>query len=281
VTLSPSSVFSFRFILTLVVLSSSLTHGASGKEALANFQPLIAVIIDDLGEQRVLGERAIALPEAVSCAVIPHTTYGTYLAELAAAAGHEVLLHLPMQSVEQAEYSSADEINLDTNRSHLTSILDGDLAEIPHVVGINNHMGSLITRHPGHMEWLMDELNNRGDLFFIDSYTTASSIAFEVAVEKGVPAARRDVFLDNELTLANVAWEFERLKQEARLQGFAIAIGHPNEVTLGFLEQALPELANEGFRLVHVSEIVEMQKHYPVLSPVEARMMSFSGPDKR
>ncbi len=220
--------------------------------------PLIAIIIDDLGNQRAKGERVIALPGPVACAVIPHTAYGTYLAEKAYAAGKEVLLHLPMQPIEMGRIAGPDQIRLDTDRSNLRRILNADLDDVPHTVGVNNHMGSLITRHPGHMEWLMDELKTRGDLFFIDSYTTASSVAHEMAIEKGVPTARRTVFLDTVISAANVASEFERLKQEARKRGYAIAIGHPYTVTLDYLEKALPLLAEQGFQLVPVSRIVEL-----------------------
>jgi polysaccharide deacetylase 2 family uncharacterized protein YibQ len=248
----------------LAVLSLSLASLALANPATSSATPdspaLIAIIIDDLGNQRASGDRVVALPGPVVCAVMPNTAYASYLAEAAHAAGKEVMLHLPMQSVEMERWSSPDEISLDTDQSNMRRILNTDLEGVPHTVGVNNHMGSLITRHPGHMEWLMDELHRRGDLYFIDSYTTAASIAYQMAVEKGVPAARRNVFLDNEMSATNIAKEFERLKKEALQQGFAIGIGHPYPVTLDYLETALPLLAEQGFKLVPVSKIVELQQ---------------------
>jgi hypothetical protein len=246
------------WLLLGLLITGSVVAENSADDVTVVSPPLIAIIIDDLGNQRAKGERVIALPGPVACAIIPHTAYGTYLAEEAYAAGKEVLLHLPMQPIEMERIAGPDQIRLDTDRSNLRRILSTDLDDVPHTVGVNNHMGSLITRHPGHMEWLMDELKTRGDLFFIDSYTTASSIAHEMAIEKGVPTARRTVFLDTDISAANVAKEFERLKQTARKQGFAIAIGHPYLVTLDYLEKALPLLAEQGFQLVPVSRIVEL-----------------------
>jgi hypothetical protein len=260
-------------VLGLIITSFALANPAASLAT--NKSPaLIAIIIDDLGNQRQSGKRVIELPGPVVCAVMPHTAHANYLAEAAHAAGKEVMLHLPMQSVEMERFAGPGEINLDADQRDVRRILSSDLQDVPHAVGVNNHMGSLITRHPGHMEWLMDELSRRGGLYFIDSYTTAASIAYQMAVEKGVPAARRNVFLDNEMSTTNIAKEFERLKSEAMEQGFAIGIGHPYPVTLDYLEKALPLLAEQGFRLVPVSTIVELQQAQDVVNETRSKRIS-------
>jgi len=220
-------------------------------------KPMIAIIIDDLGNQRIPGMRVIELDGPVVCAIMPHTAHSTYLATRAHAAGKEIILHLPMQPVEMDRIAGPGEISLDNNRAELAAILDSDLRSVPHSAGISNHMGSLITRHPGHMRWLMEELQRRGDFYFVDSFTTPDSVAYDIAVETGVPAARRTIFLDNEQTPAALERQFDRLKKRAARDGFAIGIGHPYPVTLEFLQGALPLLAAEGFQLVPVSRIIE------------------------
>ncbi|MFQ5635085.1 MAG: divergent polysaccharide deacetylase family protein [Gammaproteobacteria bacterium] len=220
--------------------------------------PRIALIIDDLGNMLVNSERAAALDGPVACAVLPHTPYARRIAERAHAAGKEVMLHLPLEPVERFAPTSVGMIRIDTTRSQLSRILAIDLASVPHAVGLNNHQGSLLTRHPGHMNWLMAEISGRGDLFFVDSFTSESSVALRFAREHGVPSTRRDVFLDHTPTRAAIEEEFRRLQQIARSRGIAVGIGHPYTVTLDYLEQAIPALRAEGFELVPVSVAIAL-----------------------
>jgi len=220
--------------------------------------PRVAVIIDDLGYALLAGERAINLPGPVACAVLPGTPRATRLAEKAHASGKEVLLHLPLQAEDDIDPDEPGGLRLDMSRAVFTRTLIENIEAVPHVIGINSHRGSLLTRHPGHMNWLMEEIRNRGDLFFVDSYTTAASIALKLAHESGVPAARRDVFLDPDQAPETVAREFARLKELARQNGFAIGIGHPYPATLAFLEEELPKLRSDGFELISISELIAL-----------------------
>jgi polysaccharide deacetylase 2 family uncharacterized protein YibQ len=221
----------------------------------------IAVIIDDLGHVSRLADRVIALNGPVACAILPHTPYAGSIARQAHAAGKEVMLHLPLQAVAEYEATGLGTIKIDTTQAQLLRIFKSDIASIPHVVGVNNHMGSLLTQHPGHMNWLMGALKSRGDLFFVDSYTTEASVALQIAREHGLPSTRRDVFLDNVQTHTAIDKEFQRLKRLARKRGSAVAIGHPYPVTLSYLESALPGLANEGIDLVSIGELVREKRN--------------------
>ena len=218
--------------------------------------PRIAIIIDDLGYQLIAGERTIALPGPVACAILPGAPRARYLANAANAQGKEVLLHLPMQAVGPETSVEATRMTLDMSRSSFAATFAAAFDSVPHAIGINNHRGSLLTRHPGHMQWLMEELLEHDGLFFVDSFTTAESVALQIASELGVHAKRRDVFLDPDKTSVTLQREFERLKSIARKRGSAIAIGHPYKSTLALLERELPRLAEQGFDLVPVSELV-------------------------
>lgn len=217
--------------------------------------PRIAIIIDDLGYQKAAGERAIGLPGPIAYAILPNTPRDAYLARFAHAQGKEVLLHLPLQA-EQDRSAVGGSLLLDMSRQQFLQAFASSIEAVPHVVGINSHRGSLLTRHPGHMGWLMEEILDRGDLFFVDSYTTAESVALRVANESGVPALRRDVFLDPDPEPETLVREFARLKKLARQRGFAVGIGHPYAGTLEFLERALPTLQAEGYDLVSISDLV-------------------------
>ncbi len=220
--------------------------------------PTIAIIIDDLGHSLEAGRRVAALPGPVACAVLPHTPRARDVADAAHAAGKEVLLHLPLEPQEADGGPDPGGIVLDMTRRELARSFDASLASVPHVVGVNTHRGSLLTRHPGHMSWLMEEILARGNLVFVDSYTTADSVALGIAREQGVPAVKRDVFLDHDPTPATVEREFARLKRLARDEGMAVAIGHPHAATLALLERELPRLEKEGFRLVGIRDYVQL-----------------------
>jgi polysaccharide deacetylase 2 family uncharacterized protein YibQ len=217
----------------------------------------IALIIDDLGNVLHAGKRTTALKGPVACAVLPHTPFGSIIARQAHFSGKEVLLHLPLQPIGQVGLTQAGTIDIDNTRDQLVRIFEADIASIPYVVGVNNHMGSLLTRHPGHMKWLMGALKARGNLFFVDSYTTDSSVALQLAREHEIPASRRDVFLDNVPTWAAIDREFARLRRRAKKNGTAIGIGHPYPVTLNYLEYALPGLVSDGIELVTVAALIE------------------------
>ncbi len=236
--------------------AAALALSAAALAAPPGGAPTIAIIIDDLGYQLAAGRRAVALPGPVACAVLPSTPGANLLAEAAHAAGKDVLLHLPLQPMEWDGAAEPGAILLDTTRGELARSFARSLHSVPHAVGVNTHQGSLITRHPGHMSWLMQEIRAQGDLFFVDSRTTHRSIALDIARESGVPAVKRDVFLDPDPDPATVAREFERLKRLARERGMAVGIGHPYPATLALLERELPQLADEGFRLVSISEYV-------------------------
>ena len=219
--------------------------------------PRVAIIIDDMGYHLANGKRAIQLPGAVSFSFLPCAPRARALAEHAHALGKDILLHLPLQAANDDAAPGPSEIHIDMSRERLGHTFDEALGSVPYVIGVNGHRGSLLTRHPGHMQWLMEEIRNREPLFFIDSYTHHESVALQIAIENGVEAMRRDVFLDPDPSPEVVRREFERLKSLARKRGRALAIGHPYPTTLDLLERELPKLADEGFELVRVSELLQ------------------------
>lgn len=245
-----------RVLEPLLAALLALAAGSAGAA------PTIAIIIDDLGYELESGRRAVALPGPVACAVLPHTPRARVLAEAAHAAGKDVLLHLPLQPLGWDGSAEPGGIVLDMSRGQLARAFHESLSSVPYAVGVNTHRGSLLTRHPGHMAWLMQEILAEGGLFFVDSYTTHRSIALGIAVESGVPAVKRDVFLDPDPSPATVAREFARLKRLARSEGMAVAIGHPHPATLALLERELPKLEGEGFRLVDLGTYVLLAEQH-------------------
>jgi hypothetical protein len=231
----------------------------------------VAIIIDDLGNSLDRGREAVALPASVTYAVLPLRPYSRRIAELAHLEGKEVMLHLPMQAMGRRWLGPAG-LHDQMGRADVAEALQVGLEDVPHVAGVNNHMGSRLTQQPQAMRWLMESLQCAGDLYFVDSRTDVRTVARNVAREVGLPNAERDVFLDNEINAAYVRSQFDRLIRHARRHGSAIGIGHPHAETLAALAQLLPQLADQGVEVVPVSQLVERRnppKWHACSSPLQ------------
>ena len=231
------------------------------QDAVPQAGPAVAIIIDDLGHSAALGTRTADLPGPVACAVLPSTPYAQRIAEACHAGGKQVMLHMPMQPTEHNASLHAGMLRLGASRDEFATLLEASLDDIPHVAGVNNHMGSLLTRHLSSMVWLMEELKTRPDLFYVDSRTSPVSVAHAVARQRGVPSVSRDVFLDHDPTESAIRRQFAEGLEVARRGGQVVMIGHPYPATLGVLEEILPTLTGRGFTLVHVADMIRLQAH--------------------
>jgi hypothetical protein len=213
----------------------------------------IAIVIDDMGDNRVNGERALALDAPISYAFLPHTALAPRLAQMAHQKGRDVLLHAPMQSEAHLKLMGPGALTNDMDEYTLRTQLRKNFDAVPFVRGFNNHMGSVLTRDRQRMAWVMQEARSRG-LFFVDSRTISGSVAREVASASQIPNIGRDVFLDHDNSVTAIRKQWQHLLSKARDKGFAVAIGHPYPNTLSVLEQELPKLT--GIDVVPVSSLL-------------------------
>ncbi|GGY80672.1 divergent polysaccharide deacetylase family protein [Marinobacter zhanjiangensis] len=220
-------------------------------------QPTIAIIIDDMGANAVEGRRLIQLEQPLTLAFLPYRRHTTELATSAHRNHKEVMLHAPMDNTRHIGLGAGG-LTVDMDRLTLTSTLRRAIRAIPHVKGVNNHMGSLLTQMPEPMTWIMEELEHY-PLYFVDSRTIATTVAGRTAEEKQVPTLTRDVFLDHEQTEEYLHQQFRQLIRKARENGTAIAIGHPHTITVDYLEKALPELDEQGIAVATVSAVWAMR----------------------
>jgi len=216
----------------------------------------VAIVIDDLGVDRRRTERTIALKGPLTLSFLAYADDLPHLTEAARRAGHELLVHVPMEPMSRSEDMGPNGLAVGLGRDELLRRLRWDLGRFEGYVGINNHMGSRFTSDARSMASVMEELKARG-LLFIDSRTIASTVAGELAQRLGVPNASRDVFLDNERDATAVGERLAVLEATARRHGSAIAIGHPHDGTLAELTIWLDTLAGKGLALVPVSAIVK------------------------
>ena len=218
--------------------------------------PQLAIILDDLGYDRAAADALLALPFPLTVSVLPHLPLSSEVAEEAFRRGDQVLLHLPMESEADGATPEDIELRVGMDAGQVQQALEGMLQTVPHAIGVNNHQGSRATADPALMAALMPALYQHG-LFFIDSRTTAATVAYVAAERSGVRAASRKVFLDDTPTREAVLQQLDLAARDAQRDGSAIAIGHPHPATIAALSEGVPRLASRGVRLVFASEVVQ------------------------
>jgi uncharacterized protein len=231
------------------------TRGSSNGLPLRYLRPVIAICIDDLGEDLAGTDKAMALPQSVALSFLPYADTTPFLAEAAARKGHLVLAHVPMEAL-GPHNPGPMALKHGMDADEIARRLGWHLARVPGIVGMNNHEGSRFTADPRALVPVMATLRAR-HLFFFDSRTGPDSQAMAAAQAAGVMTAARDVFLDDDQSPAAVAAQLELLAREAKRTGIAIAIGHPHDVTLALLKKWLAE--DHGVTLVPLDEAIRLK----------------------
>jgi hypothetical protein len=215
--------------------------------------PVIAICIDDLGEDIAGTDKAMALPKNVALSFLPFADTTPFLAAEAGRKGHEILAHVPMEAVGPIDPGPmALKVGAPDNAARLA----WNIARVPGLVGINNHEGSKFTADAAALTPVVRAVAAR-HLFFFDSRTSADSKVVEIARDAGAPSAGRDIFLDDTPDESAVRKQLAALAALARKQGVAIAIGHPHDATLKVLAQWLTQ--GHGVTLVPLSEAIALK----------------------
>ena len=222
---------------------------AAGKKGLE-----IAIIIDDIGFDLGAVEELARIRAPIAFAVLPNAPHAVEAAEILHAAGKEVLLHQPMEPRSYPEESpGAGALLANMDAREIRRRIAANLAAVPHVSGVNNHMGSLFMEDEARLSVVMDELGKRG-LFFVDSMTSPDSRGREAALRAGVRFAARTIFIDHAPGYAAALANLTRLPLQGWKKGEPLLmIGHPHPETVRALKQALPILREEGVRMIPVS----------------------------
>ena len=221
-------------------------------------QPMIAIVLDDVGAAPGDVAGAVALPAPITLSIMTYAPNAQRVAEAARKAGHEIMVHVPMEAVNRDADPGRNALLTSLTRDEIRQRLDWDLSQFQGYVGINNHMGSRFTQDADGMQVVLEELKARG-LLFLDSRTIASSVGDTLAGQLGIAHLKRDVFLDNVIDEADIRHELARAEGIAKKQGFVIAIGHPHRDTVAALRDWIPEAKARGFVLVPISVIAKKQ----------------------
>jgi polysaccharide deacetylase 2 family uncharacterized protein YibQ len=227
-------------------------------------RPKIAIVIDDMGVAQPHTGQGVALPGPLTMSWFPFAPNLPEQVAAAAARGHEATLHMPMQSFSNSTDSTGpDPLRIDLPPAVNTARLRAALAAVPNIVGLNNHMGSVATRDPALMDIVAREAREHG-MLFLYSVVIPHSVALARAEIAGVPAAARDVFIDNVADPATIRAQLDLIERFARRYGYVIAIGHARRHTVEALEPWLPTLAAKGFALWPLSAAVAYRNRMDV-----------------
>ncbi|MBP2298553.1 divergent polysaccharide deacetylase family protein [Azospirillum picis] len=217
-------------------------------------RPMIAIVVDDMGLDRKRSTRMAGLHGPLTLSWLPYARDLPAQARAARANGHELMLHMPMEpSVHADPGPNALLVSLD--KGEVMRRFRAALDSFDGYVGVNNHMGSRFTADSDALAPVLSELHRRG-LLWLDSRTTPRSAGLPIAQQLKMPWIGRDIFLDNQETVAAVRAQLAKVEQLAKRQGYAVAIGHPHDATIDALSSWLPEVQKRGFVLVPVSAVV-------------------------
>lgn len=217
---------------------------------------VIAVIIDDMGIDQKRSKLAIGLPAPLTLSFIP---YGYHLKELVAAsreAGHEIMLHMPMEPMDPDADPGLNALRTTVPLEENHRRLLWALSRFEGFVGLNNHMGSKFTAWKPGMEMVMREVQARG-LLFVDSFTNNESVGYALARQHRLPSASRDVFIDHDITRAAIDHSLKELEKIARRRGYAVGIAHPHDLTREMLKTWIIDAKSRGIDFVPISNIAQ------------------------
>lgn len=225
------------------------------EDVLSDDRPPVALLVDDFGYNAKLAGRIANLDLPLTWAILPYLDLSGEMARLAGEKGVPFLLHLPMQ----AEIDGEDGpflVGTAMEGSRIQEAVQGAIASLPGLSGVNNHRGSKATSDAGTMEAVLDVVGREG-LIFVDSRTSSGSVAYDLAVKRGIPAAYNCIFLDHEADVQSMKKKLAMMVSRAHREGWAMAICHVRPRTVEFLEELVGDRP-ENIRFVTVPELISI-----------------------
>ena len=224
---------------------------------------LVAFVIDDWGYNKKNLDLLNEIDRPLTLAILPNLHYSKYIAREVKKNNkiHDLILHLPLES-KSNRAAEQKTIRSSMKEDEILSILEGNIESVPGIIGVSNHQGSKATEDKRIIQIIFNELKTK-DLFFLDSLTTSKSVCSDIASKLGLKYVKRDVFLD--LTDQTDLEHFEsyikkqigELASVALEKGSAIGIGHNKKITLQIIKDSIPELENEGLKIVFLKELIK------------------------
>lgn len=268
------------FMLKLIVIITVLFTGfAGGGMSQANAAPVesaeparqVAIVIDDFGNKMNGTEEMLRLPVKFTVAVMPFMPTTKQDAEEAHRLGHDVIVHMPMEPNRGLrKWLGPGAITADLSDAEIRKRIEDAIDNVPHAIGMNNHMGSKITADERVMHIILMVCKERG-LFFLDSRTTHKTIVPKVTKELKVPLLSNDLFLDDVITEQHITKQIGEIRKHLESNDSCIAIGHVGASgmkTAAVLKQTIPQMqSNYNVQFVKLSSMLRSSSGDPFVLP--------------
>lgn len=229
----------------------------------------VAIVIDDFGNGMPGTEEMLHLPVKITAAVMPFMPSTREDAERAHEQGHDVIVHMPMEPNKGLKkWLGPGAITIDLSDEEVRARVEEAIDNVPHAVGMNNHMGSKITANERIMRVVLTVCKERG-LFFLDSRTTHLSVVPKIAEEIGIPLLLNNVFLDDVYTEQHISKQVSVLRKHLETHDRAVTIGHvgpPGKKTASVLKQSIPGIQDIA-TFVKLSDMVQQSMGDPFVLP--------------
>jgi uncharacterized protein len=220
----------------------------------------VAIIIDDIGYDLKPVKELLKVNADLTFAIMPFCPHTREAAEMFHRAHRETLLHLPMEPVSYPrEKPGQGALFTEMNEEELVFQLEKDIADVPYISGVNNHMGSKFMMDEKKLTLVFTKLKKK-KLFFIDSRTSPDTKTFVSAEKVGLPVAARKIFLDNSHDYKEI---YNNLINIAKNDGDVapvILIGHPFPETIRAISDAMKVFREKRVSIVPVSQIINKVK---------------------
>ncbi len=272
--LRPSSYVLLVFIILAIILlllfsrarryveperkpvSPPLTEQPVEKKPAKPHKGRIAIIIDDFGyNYNSVTQAFLKLEADLTYAIIPGHYYSQRFAREASEAGYEIMIHMPMESMNHLAGEEGYILETGMTSAEIERRVQLAVDHIPQASGMNNHQGSKATEDDRLMT-IVGTILKKNNKYFIDSRTTAETVAENKMKAIGVPVSRRNIFLDNDSDPELIREQINKLARMAAQRGRAVGIGHGRRTTLEVLSVEIPRLEAEGYQFVFTSRIV-------------------------
>jgi len=216
----------------------------------------MAIVIDDFGYSKEPINAFAAIARPLTFAILPYRPFSNEAAARGLSSGHQIMLHLPMQPLDQAEQSEQLTITVNMSDGEIQEMTKKAIQAIPGLIGVNNHQGSRSTADKRVMKVVLGELK-ANSLFFLDSRTNSQSIGAETARQMGIRTGENQLFIDNTDDVSAIKAKLRTAQDMAIKHGSVIVIGHARMNTAKAVSEMISELESKGIQLVFVSQMLK------------------------